>query len=377
MIRSATVLLALVLLSGLVAPPAASQEAARTHEVRRGDTLWSLAARYYQDGRLWRRIFEANEDRLDDPADLDVGLVLTIPALQGAAVQGVTVETPEPAAEPEAQPPAEPAAEPAAEARPMARLEPQEGRGPKPIARRTVMYPDTSNPTLTGETAPPLSAVSPDIAYSAPWLVRGDRPVHRSGVVVGFVGVEGETSRRAAHPHERVLVRFDGSPPPVGSLLQVFRAERGVRGLGTVVEPTGVVRIESVESAGAVAVVEKLFRRLAPEDVVGPLPPYDLSPGQAPASVTGGPEVEVLGFAEDRPMYSVGDVVFLDVGADGTRIGDEYAVVIPSGDDWSAAAEGRLQVIGVHEDHAVARITAEESPLVGTRVRVRLDRRMR
>ncbi|MGD2068954.1 MAG: LysM peptidoglycan-binding domain-containing protein [Gemmatimonadota bacterium] len=373
MIRSATVLLALVLMSGLAAPPAASQEAAQTHEVRSGETLWSLAARYYQDGRLWRRIFEANRDRLDDPADLDVGLVLTIPGLQGGAVEGVTVETPEPAVEPETQPPAEPAAE----ARPMARLEPQEGRGPKPIARRTVMYPDTANPTLAWEEAPPLSAVSPDIAYSAPWLVRGDRPVDRSGVVVGFVGAEGEASRRGARPHERVLIRFDGSPPPVGSLLQVFRAERGVPEVGTVVEPTGVIRIESVESVGAVGVVEKLFRRLAPEDAVGPLPPYEVEPGQAPASVTGGPEVEVLGFAEDRPLYSIGDVVFLDVGSDETRIGDEYAVVIPSGQDWSAAAEGRLQVIGVHQDHAVARITAEESPLLGTRVRVRLDRRMR
>lgn len=48
-----------------------------TRQVRRGDTLASIAAEVYQDARQWRRIADANQ--LDDPRRLDVGRTLSIP----------------------------------------------------------------------------------------------------------------------------------------------------------------------------------------------------------------------------------------------------------------------------------------------------------
>lgn len=44
-------------------PPAAGD---RTHVVRAGETLWSLALRYYRDGRKWERIAKANRVRESD-----------------------------------------------------------------------------------------------------------------------------------------------------------------------------------------------------------------------------------------------------------------------------------------------------------------------
>lgn len=52
------------------------------HTVRGGDTLSHIAARYYDDGN-WRRIFEANRDRIKSPKKLREGTRLVIPPQSG------------------------------------------------------------------------------------------------------------------------------------------------------------------------------------------------------------------------------------------------------------------------------------------------------
>lgn len=47
------------------------------HVVRKGDTLFSLAKTYLGDGRLWKRIAQANN--IQDPSNLSVGTRLVIP----------------------------------------------------------------------------------------------------------------------------------------------------------------------------------------------------------------------------------------------------------------------------------------------------------
>jgi len=47
------------------------------HTVRRGDTLYNLSGRYYDDPLLWERIADANDIR--KPSDMRVGRVLVIP----------------------------------------------------------------------------------------------------------------------------------------------------------------------------------------------------------------------------------------------------------------------------------------------------------
>jgi nucleoid-associated protein YgaU len=49
------------------------------HEVKKGETLWKLAERYYGDGSLYPKIFEANKDTLKDPNLIRVGQKLRIP----------------------------------------------------------------------------------------------------------------------------------------------------------------------------------------------------------------------------------------------------------------------------------------------------------
>jgi len=60
-----------------------SADVDKTRQVRRGDTLQSLAAQEYSDPRLWRHIATANG--IVNPRDLRPGTMLTIPKLRPSA----------------------------------------------------------------------------------------------------------------------------------------------------------------------------------------------------------------------------------------------------------------------------------------------------
>ena len=51
----------------------------RTHLVAPDDTLFSLAQKYYGNGKFYRRILVANRNRIKDPNKLSVGMKLIIP----------------------------------------------------------------------------------------------------------------------------------------------------------------------------------------------------------------------------------------------------------------------------------------------------------
>ncbi len=61
--------------SSAVGAPAAT----RTHVVKKGDTLFSLAREYYNDQAQWRKILEANRASINNKDQIKVGQELTIP----------------------------------------------------------------------------------------------------------------------------------------------------------------------------------------------------------------------------------------------------------------------------------------------------------
>lgn len=50
-----------------------------THTVERGESLSKIAKHYYGDMMKYKQIFEANRNVLDNPDQIEVGQVLTIP----------------------------------------------------------------------------------------------------------------------------------------------------------------------------------------------------------------------------------------------------------------------------------------------------------
>jgi len=60
-------------------PPAAPKE--RIHVVEKGETLSKIAQKYYGKASLWKKIHEANQDRIKNPDLIQPGWKLRIPEL--------------------------------------------------------------------------------------------------------------------------------------------------------------------------------------------------------------------------------------------------------------------------------------------------------
>lgn len=57
----------------------AADDGTSRYTVVAGDTLGAIAGQLYGDPNVWRRIYDANRDVLDDPDDLVIGMELVIP----------------------------------------------------------------------------------------------------------------------------------------------------------------------------------------------------------------------------------------------------------------------------------------------------------
>lgn len=52
-----------------------------TVTVKSGDTLWDIAQRYYGDGSLYTKIYEANKGQISDPRVVKIGQELVLPKI--------------------------------------------------------------------------------------------------------------------------------------------------------------------------------------------------------------------------------------------------------------------------------------------------------
>ncbi len=52
------------------------------YQVVRNDNLWKIAVRAYGDGYQWTKIWENNRNKLNDPDKLEIGMILTLPAIR-------------------------------------------------------------------------------------------------------------------------------------------------------------------------------------------------------------------------------------------------------------------------------------------------------
>ena len=61
------------------APKARGEPEVVTYTVQKGDTLSRIAKEHYGDASQWRKIYEANKERIKNPDLIQPGWVLTIP----------------------------------------------------------------------------------------------------------------------------------------------------------------------------------------------------------------------------------------------------------------------------------------------------------
>ena len=366
MVRSAAAVIAVLTLPTI----ALGQEPQGTHTVVDEDTLWDLAQRYYSDPFEWRTIWNANQGVVEDPNWIYPDEVLVIPGLPGAASGPTT--------------PVEPMAQGGDPDETMGEIDgvpvdlvPFGLRRARPVTEgaRTVFYDASAEEAaieiqqgMRYEWAP----VSRDAVYSAPWLIGLEGDPENQGHIVGHAERGDRSSSLRSYQRIRIAMP---TPARVGAHLHLYRIDRTIESVGQVVLPTGVATVQTIGNGEVVAIITKEYDRVLAGDFVGPLPTYDVEPGDEAAPVSGGSEAMIMGFAGNHTLTDIGHVAFLDLGSDdGIAVGDEFVLY---GASIPTAEDGLLQVVGVTETMASARVLSMADNVFRQGVVVRLANKMR
>ena len=363
MVRFAATALALTILPGFAAAQQPVQTASRTHVVVKGETLWALAGRYYEDPFQWPRIFEANRTQIEDPDLIEPDQRFVIP---GVAAEEAEMAQDEPAVVGEVAvsvAPQTPAAPPA-----EAQISERD--------RKSVFFRgQESSSGSVGFDEQEFLWVSRASVWSAEWLGPENVEAVRSDGRISSLIAQGDLRMALAYARVRIALN-PGVQVAVGDALQAFRADQIIEGVGSIVRPTGVLSVTKVDPRGVEAVVLQPFERVQPGDLIRPAPTFDLVAGQYPEVVTDRSRTTVLTFGASHALYGVGDVAILNTGGQqGVAIGDEYVVYEREG--VTDEVVGRLRVVATNDRTASARIMSANGAVFRTGIAVHLDRKMR
>ena len=284
-----------------------AQETVGVHTVRRGDTLWDLAARFLSDPARWPDIFQLNPTVVEDPHWIYPGEELRIPGAV-ARVDRVRVEQAEDY---------------------LRNVDGEPGRYPENSIFRQPRDGGSGLSDLQLDERPPRPAVTADDFRRAPVLAPP-----------GGLGAEGATVRvlaenpldlalpSAARPYADVVVHLGELEPAVGDTLQAVRYERREAPWGEVIVPMALLEVKRLWADSARAGVVQLYGDYQAGDPLVAVAPYALDPTLAPGPTDVAITGRVVAFEVEQVLLGPGESVFLDVGADeGVALGDEFAVL--------------------------------------------------
>ena len=369
-------------ISALVISPAVAYgqgNAAQTHTVHQGDTLWDLAKQYRGDPFLWPDIYRMNTAVVEDPHWIYPGEVLRLAGAETMAAVPA-VDTPAPAAAPATEAPgsdslmatAEPAAaEPAAEEPPstgrhatLAELtqapvgdggdEPEPLFGPRPA--------NTLRETLLAYTRKEYRPLRRSEFYASGFLTENqDLPWAK---VIGPVTPSqiGSPIVNDAKPFSTIAIEAPrGATYQIGDTLLLAQRGGELKPFGNAVLPTGLARITDTVSGRYLAIVEAIYAPIRPGQVALPAEKFTPAGGERAVPVSDGVRGKFLGGPKRQELKAPQMVVFIDKGRkDGVAAGDIFEVRrkaerLDNGQQRASEPLATLQIVHVREHSATGR----------------------
>jgi len=352
--------------------PAPAADSAKTHTVKRGDTLWDIAKAYLGDAFLWPEVYRLNTGTIEDPHWIFPGEQLKLP---GDHAKVVAVAAPEAPADSAALPavtdaiPAKPALDSA---------------GPVPIA----LMPETAHDTATPMLAPRTTAVRPGEYIAAPWVDRDGGP-RNPGALIESADIPGIASHEKGRLqlNDRVFIAPpQGAAPAQHALYLTYRLGPMIEDFGQIVIPTGVLEVTQPGNAGEASVghVVKMFGEVRQGQKLVMLDSGAANVVGQPAAVTNGRTGKVRWILESPVLPSLQSYVVIDIsGRDGLTTGDQIEIFKPRQKPNDAhdltlpeISIAHAQVLRVTPFGATAVVTAQEQPHIVEGIKARVAAKM-
>ena len=182
---------------------------------------------------------------------------------------------------------------------------------------------------------------------------------------VGDPSVAEDKIPQQLYPNMQVILgELRGTPMQVGDTIQIVRMGRRLGTYGTIVEPLGILRVDSIGSAIVLAHLLRQYGQARIGDYVIAKPVMPEIGRGALQPVTAGVEGKLLEFLITAPIHGPGDVAFVSLGSSQVRIGDELDVYIPAKrldnerpDIIPSQSVGVVRVVKVSDHSATVRVT--------------------
>jgi hypothetical protein len=312
-------------------PTGATQDSVRrTHTVKKGDTLWDLAAHYLQDPFLWPGIYRLNTDVVEDPHWIYPGEVLRIGGWDNVAAVP-TMDTPIPSDS--ATIAVSDSVHPADSTNAVAQGPQQPSMAEGEEGERPPLFPERRarrvSEILRAYTHQPYRALRRSEFYSSGFLTENRRLPY--GRVVGPVTpqqIKAVNARANALPFSSISLEApDGATYQVGDSLLLLQLGKELDPYGHIVVPTGIARVIEAAEGHYVANIVATYGPIRNGQRTLPLESFNPAAGSRAVAVTDGVRGALIGGLGRQELKEPQMVVFINKGReDGVAAGDLFEI---------------------------------------------------
>lgn len=333
----------------VVAAQSEGEGGQRTHTVRDGDTLWDIARTYLGDPFLWPEIYRVNTGVVEDPHWIYPGETLQLPGGAGLVASSGSVDA----------------------------------SSSTVFTRGTRV---TAPAPTSGMANRPRSVVRQGEYEAAPYVARDGGPTG-AGQVLSRV----ERGSAASPMTDRMTIGDQvyldlpgGRQPVVGERFYSYRLDMQLEGMGRIVIPTGIIRIERAGVGEAsIGIVTHQFSEVVRNQGLLPVDIVPAREGVMPVPMdAGGPNALVVWLYNNPELATLQQyLIMTGTSTEGVQPGDRYRLRRerrpgPDGSMLPAQELGTVQVIRVTPHGTTAMVVDQDQASIGVGNRARLVAKM-